>query len=96
MTKRQRRICRIIIKKKRLPLILEKSGITDYLELQEEIGPNNLDFSDCRMDENTVVTLENVLIEELEAYQWNIFRSCFTWALSVCALVISLIALFRS
>lgn len=96
MTNRQRKICRNVLRYKKLNKVLKKSGISDYNEIQDMLGPGNLDFSDNNMDENTEIFLENNCIEELERHRWTIFRECITWVLSLCAIAISLISLFRS
>lgn len=96
MTKRQRKICKNILRYKNLNKVLQKCKISDYIEIQDILGPGNLDFSDNEMDENTELFLEDALIEELERHRWTIFRECFTWLLSLGAIIISIIALFRS
>lgn len=96
MTKRQRKVCRNVLRYKNLNKVLQKSGISDYIEIQEFLGPGVLDFSDDNMDDNTELFLNDACIEELERHRWSICRDCTTWVLSLCAIIISLIALFRS
>lgn len=55
-----------------------------------------LEFSDFDMTEDTVVTLCDQLMEELEDRGRASFQNVFTWVLSICAIIISIIALFRS
>lgn len=57
MTKRQYKICKCVVRFKRLDIILAKTKIGDYIDLQDAIGAKNLDFSDDNMDKNTEVTL---------------------------------------
>lgn len=95
MTNKQIKLCKLIQKEKYLNRILSKGNVSDYIALQEFIGPGRLMFSDENMDEETIVSLDNSLIEILEERARTVFRERFTWALSICALIISIIALFR-
>lgn len=95
MTNRQAKLCKIIRKEKRLNRILSKGHVSDYMELQEIFGPGCLMFSDDGMDENTEVTLVDELVEELEDRERTTFREWFSLVLSICAIIISIIALFR-
>ena len=95
MTNKQARICKIVRKYKTLGRIIPKSGVSDYMELQECLGPGMLEFSDYDMTDETVVTLCDQLMEELEDRDRTTFRESFTWALSIFAIIISIIALFR-
>lgn len=93
MTNRQIKVCKIIRKYRKLPVILKKSKISDYLELQEFFEPYSLEFSDDEMDEHTEVFLKNHLIEEVETCSRQAFNTWFTRVLSILAFVISVIAL---
>lgn len=53
-------------------------------------------FSDSDMTDDTVVMLCDEPLEELENRDRAAFQNAFTWVLSVCAIIISIIALFRS
>ena len=57
--------------------------------------PGTLEFSDNNMTDETIVTLSNHLMEELEDLDRTTFREVFTWILSISAIIISIIALFR-
>lgn len=96
MTNKQAKICKAVRKYKTLGRIIPKSGVSDYMELQECLGPGMLEFSDFDMTDDTVVTLCDQLTEELENRGRATFREVFTWILSICAIIISIIALFRS
>lgn len=93
MTNRQFKVCKIIYKYKKLPIILKKGKISDYLELQEVINYHYLDFSDDNMDKNTEVYLLDELIEELENRRRRNLDVWFTRFLAIAALIISVIAL---
>lgn len=95
MTNRQAKICEKVVKYKRLDIILKKAKISDYIVLQEELGPGGLLFEDIDDDE-TEVTLSNELQEELETRHRRIVDVWVTRFLSVVAIIISVIALFRS
>lgn len=96
MTNRQVKICRNIQKYKHLERIISKSNVTDYMELQEAFEPGMLCFSDYDMTDKTVVTLNDYLLEEYENRIRSTFREWLTLALSICAIIISLIALLFS
>ena len=96
MTRRQRRICKNVLRYKKLNKVLKKSRVSDYIEIQDILGPGNLIFSDDNMNDETTITLDNPFVEDLEQHDWTIFRECFTWILSLIAITISLVALFRS
>lgn len=95
MTNRQAKICEKVVMYKRLDIILKKAKISDYIVLQEELGPGGLLFEDIDDDE-TEVTLSNELQEELETRHRRIVDVWVTRFLSVVAIIISVIALFRS
>ena len=69
VTKAQVKVCKIIRRYKRLPIILEKTHAEDYLDLQYMLPGSHLDFSDDHMDEKTLVVLDDFLTEELERYE---------------------------
>lgn len=95
MTNKQMKLCKIIRKEKLLTRILSKSGVPDYNELQYEFDRNALEFSDSNMDDQTTVALGARLLEELEERERSALRERVTWILSICAIIISIIALFR-
>lgn len=93
MTNRQRRICKNILRYKNLNKVLEKSKISDYMEIQEIMGPGALDFSDYNMDENTEIFLEDAYIEEVERHHSRMIDVWFTRIMALAALVISIFAM---
>ena len=54
---------------KNLNKIIQKTGVSDYLKLQEVADYDNLLFSDNRMDENTVIKLSPEGLERFEDYR---------------------------
>lgn len=96
MTNKQVKICKAVRKYKKLGRIIQKSGVSDYIDLQISLGPDMLIFSDSDMTDDTVVMLCDEPLEELENRDRAAFQNAFTWVLSVCAIIISIIALFRS
>lgn len=68
MTNRQAKLCKETIRYKKLGEVLRRNKDIDYLELQDILGPGNLDFSDSHMDENTVVTLTEPLRDQYEQH----------------------------
>ena len=96
MTKRQIQVCKVIRKYRYLKPILEKSRISDYMELQESLDPGAILFSDGDMLDQTEVILADHVLEQLEEYQERTVDTWITRALSICALIVSVIALFRS
>jgi len=95
MTNRQAEICKAVVKHKRLDIILEETGIPDYIVLQQELGNGCLVFDDIEDDE-TEVTLCNELQEEFEERKRRTVDVWITRLLSIAAIIISVIALFRS
>ena len=67
MTDNQYKIFKAVRRYRTLPEILTATGISDYLTLQEDAGVGMLDFSDCEMDEKTIVTLTNPAAEAFES-----------------------------
>ena len=63
------RICKTIMKHKKLTTVLHKCGISDYLEIQDILGSGVLYFSDTNMDENTEIFLSNEAVEEIETHR---------------------------
>lgn len=96
MTKRQIQVCKVIRKYRYLKPILDKSRISDYQELQETLVPGSILFSDSDMPDQTEVTLADHVLEQLEEYQKRTVDTWITRGLSICALIVSVIALFRS
>ena len=95
MTNQKARICRKVVKYKKLDVILEKTGIADYITIQEVLGPGALSFADIE-DDQTEVYLSDALLEELERRHRRAVDVWITRILSVAAIIISIIALFRS
>lgn len=93
MTYYQIKIGKIIRKYKYLGLILKKCKMTDYRELQDCFEPLDLDWSDSNMDDYTIVTLTNPLIEELERRRETVIDHWFTRSIAIIALIISILAL---
>lgn len=69
LTKAQIKICKAIRKYRKLPVILEKAHAKDYFDLYDMLPGSHLDFSDNRMNDNTIVELDDYLTEELERYE---------------------------
>lgn len=69
MNSRIYKICSAVVRHKKLPLILKKTGIPDYFDLQIQAGAGMLCFSDDRMDSNTIVSLSDKALEEYENYK---------------------------
>lgn len=66
------------------------------MELQESLDPGAILFSDGDMLDQTEVILADHVLEQLEEYQERTVDTWITRALSICALIVSVIALFRS
>lgn len=96
LTKRQAKICRCIIRKKRLNTVLRECGIADYIQLQELIPTKHLIFSDCKFDDATTVELSFELRAEYESRLSLRRQTLFADIVSVVAIVISIISLLRS
>ena len=92
MTKRQAKLCKEIIQYKKLGEVLRRNKDIDYLELQDILGPENLDFSDSRMDENTVVTLTEPLRDQYERHRRSDFSEIRAWV----TLAIAIAAFIKS
>lgn len=96
MTNRQAKLCKIILRHQNLPAILKKSKISDYLAFQYEFEPGDLDFSNTEMDDTTIIKLSNHILAEYEERRRTIWDQKITRILSIIAIIISIIALFRS
>ena len=66
------------------------------MELQESLDPGAILFSDGDMLDQTEVILADHVLEQLEEYQERTVDTWITRTLSICALIVSVIALFRS
>lgn len=66
LTDKQYQIFKAVRKYRTLQKILNKTKAGDYIDLENAVDNNMLNFSDNRMDENTIVTLTNRATEELE------------------------------
>lgn len=95
MTNKQAFVCKCILKYRYLNLILSKSKVSDYLELQDIIPPEYLVFSDTNMDEHTQVELQGNLLAEYEERIRTFFDIRLAQVLSVLSLIISIIALLK-
>ncbi len=96
MTNEQIRICKIIRKYKMLKPILDKSGIDDYLALQEIFDPGDLNFSDYEFEDDTIVELSREATEEYEKQKFDIFYHRAPLTLSIIAIIISIFALLAT
>lgn len=97
LTDNQYKIFKAVRKYRTLPKILTATGISDYLTLQEDAGVGMLDFSDCEMDEKTIVTLTNAAAEAYESRSrsdWAEIRAWTTFAIAVWGAFTGTIALF--
>ena len=97
LTDNQYKIFKAVRKYHTLPKILNATGIPDYLTLQEDAGAGMLDFSDCEMDEKTIVTLTNPAAEAYEErhrYDWKELRAWVTFAIAVWGALTGTITLF--
>ena len=79
MTNRQAKLCKEIIRYKKLDEVLRRNKGIDYLDLQDILGPGNLDFSDSSMDENTEVALSEELRGQYEQHQRSNFSEIRAW-----------------
>lgn len=77
MTEEKYKLCKIIKRYKYLDIILKKSHIEDYMELQYRLS-YQIDFNDVQDDHALVIFLEP-LQEEFEEYRREIFKSLGTW-----------------
>ena len=73
--------------------ILDKTKVGDYIDLENAVDNDMLDFSDNRMDDNTIVTLTNRATEEFEKRRranWDFF---LTHIVAVYAAIMATIAI---
>ena len=89
MTDNQYKIFKAVRKYRTLPEILTATGISDYLALQEDAGVGMLDFSDCEMDEKTIVTAAEAF-ESRRRNDWDFF---LTHVVAVYAAIMATIAI---
>lgn len=97
LTDNQYKIFKAVRKYHTLLKILNATGIPDYYALQEAAGAGMLDFSDCEMDEKTIVTLTNPAAEAYEErrrYDWKELRAWVTFAIAVWGALTGTITLF--
>lgn len=66
MTKQQYKIYSAVRKYKKLGKVLKVTKIGDYIKLQETVGANMLEFSDCAYDDDTDVSLSTKATEAYE------------------------------
>lgn len=102
MTKRQIKICRCVKKFKKLNVVLRKCNIPDYLEIQNILGADVLDFSDNDMDDGTEIFLQDAAIEEIEKHREYVIDNWITRIVAVwggitgtIALIVQLVQLFQ-
>lgn len=95
MTNAQYKIYKAVLRYRNLQKILEVTGVGDYMDLQDAVGVNMLDFSDNRMDEKTVVTLTNAATEAYEERQRKNWGFRITQLIALYGAVVATIALFR-
>lgn len=96
MTNEQMQICKIIRKYKTLKPILDKSGIEDYLVLQEQFNPGDLIFSDYEFEDDTIVEISRKITEEYEKQKFDVFYHRVPLLLSIIAIIISIFALLAT
>ncbi len=90
MTNERMQICKIIRKYKTLKPILDKSGVEDYLALQEKFNPGDLIFSDYEFEDDTSVELSNELTEEYESKSEDRFHNRSSFVISIIALLVAI------
>lgn len=93
LTDNQYKIFKAVRKYRTLPEILTATGLSDYLTLQEDAGVGMLDFSDCEMDEKTIVTLTNPAAEAFESRRRNDWDFFLTHVVAVYAAIMATIAI---
>lgn len=93
MTKYQAKICRIILRHKRLDKILRKAHIDDWEDLQSCFNDWQLEESDPDEKGYTYVSMRNDLVEEFEFLQRDIFYKRIPLFISIGAVIISLFSI---
>lgn len=93
MTNYQYKICRVIVRHKRLGKILAKVRVGDYLDLQLVLDTDALTFADDNFDDNTLVGLSTKWTEDFENHRRGQFDRRFTNVIAILALIISAISL---
>lgn len=93
MTDKQYRIFKAVRKYRTLQKILDKTKVGDYIDLQNAVDNDMLDFSDNRMDENTIVTLTNRASEELETRLRDDWDKRFTRCIAVYGAITGTVAI---
>ena len=96
MTNRQAKLCKDIIRYKKLDKVLRRNKDIDYLDLQDILGPRNLDFSDSSMDENTEVFLREELRDQYEQHQRYHFSDVRAWITLVIAVLAFTLSVFNA
>lgn len=101
MSDKQLKILKNIKKHKRYAIVMKKCGYTldQYFELQENFPDGSLqymDFSDDNFDENSEIVLTPYGESIYDEYRRIRFRFFIPVAISICAVLISLIALVKS
>ena len=96
MVRKKMKICKNIIKYKKLGKILQKSHIPDYLSLQEEFEPGALDFSDYEFENDTIVYMTDDLLEEYEEQKDATFYRRGPFIISIISLIMSVFALLAT
>lgn len=83
MTNKQYKLCKLILKKKKLNLILAKSKLTDHYALQYEMPPSSIGYMEIPVTDTTEVVLEKWMLEEYEARRRNTRDQTWTRILAV-------------
>lgn len=92
MTREQAKICKNILKYKRVNKILRRSKLNDYDDICSILNYVHFETTD---DDDFVIFLPTKLIEEYERYQRETFYPRISLLISICALIVSIIALIR-
>lgn len=91
MTNQQAKLCKLIRKCESLSQILANSQYENLGEIEELLYPYVLDCTDTEDGTDTKIELPREALIDLE----NRERDAITRGIAICALVISIIALFR-
>jgi len=92
MTEYQYNICQKVVKYKNMDRILKECGFPDYIDLYNVIGITQVIISDANMDEHTIVTLEEPLMEEFEKLRKNKRQNLVSLILTVYTAIMTSIA----